>query len=306
MSTATAPPIPWTGTIPIPPPEALPTAGGAYALCLTLAQPVRLSITRLGRPLLQAGTYVYCGSAYGPGGLRARLARHLRRDKRPHWHVDHLLAAATVVDVVAVPGGNECELVAQIAALPGSAFPVPGFGSSDCRRCRAHLLKVAVDFTWPTALTNAPLTLRQATPGDADAIAAVFSPSFRLLDFLPALHTVEEDRTFIADVILPACDVLVVEHEGAIVGFLARDGNEIRLLYVHPGFLRRGAGSLLLEAAKASGVDELELWCFQANARARRFYERHGFKAIAFTDGRDNEEETPDVRYRWRRGGSQV
>ena len=142
---------------------------------------------------------------------------------------------------------------------------------------------------------------RTATTGDAGDIAAVYSPSFRLLAFLPMLHTVEEDRGFIEGVILKECEVMVAEAEGRIVSFLARKGEEIRLLYTLPDFIGSGAGSLLLDAAKASGVAALELWCFQANERARRFYERHGFRAIRFTDGTDNEEKTPDVRYRWQR-----
>jgi len=40
-----------------------------------------------------------------------------------------------------------------------------------------------------------------------------------------------------------------------------------------------------------------------ANARARRFYEARDFHAIRFTDGADNEERMPDIRYRWE-GGS--
>jgi hypothetical protein len=63
----------------------------------------------------------------------------------------------------------------------------------------------------------------------------------------------------------------------------------------------QGVGTQLVEAAKASGVDALELWCFQANTCARRFYEARGFRAIRFTDGADNEERTPDVRYRCER-----
>ena len=57
----------------------------------------------------------------------------------------------------------------------------------------------------------------------------------------------------------------------------------------------------MIEGAKRSGVTALELWCFQANTHARRFYERHGFKAIRFTDGHDNEERARDVRDRWAR-----
>lgn len=147
-------------------------------------------------------------------------------------------------------------------------------------------------------------TLRPATAADADAIAAVFSPSFRLLDFLPALHTVDEDRWFIEHVILKECRVTVAEIAGRMVGFLALEREEIRMLYTHPDFLGRGVGSRLIEHAKASGPPAIELWCFQANTRARRFYEARGFRAIRFTDGADNEERTPDVRYRWERTGS--
>jgi len=150
-------------------------------------------------------------------------------------------------------------------------------------------------------LQNSDLTLRTAVAGDADPIARVFSPSLRLLDFLPELHTVEQDRRFIASVILKECDVTVAEHDRAIVSFLARQDEEIRLLHTHPDFIGRGAGGLLIDAAKQSGVAALELWCFQANTGARQFYEAHGFRPIRFTDGENNEEKMPDVRYRWDR-----
>jgi GNAT superfamily N-acetyltransferase len=141
--------------------------------------------------------------------------------------------------------------------------------------------------------------LRAAKPEDAPAIAEVFSASFRLLDFLPALHTVDEDRWYIANIILKECNVTVAEDDSGIISFIARQGEEVRLLYTRPDRIGGGAGTRLIEAAKASGVAALELWCFQANARGRRFYEARGFRAIRFTAGADNEERMPDVRYRW-------
>ena len=144
-----------------------------------------------------------------------------------------------------------------------------------------------------------PFRLRPAVPDDADEIAAVFTASFRLLDFLPLLHTPDEDRWFIANVILRHCAVTVAEDASGIVGFLARSGGEVRLLHIRPDRIGCGAGTQLIEAVKASGTEALELWCFQQNARARRFYEARGFRAIRFTDGADNEERTPDIRYRW-------
>ena len=142
-------------------------------------------------------------------------------------------------------------------------------------------------------------TLRRATASDANEIANVYYGSFRLLTFLPMLHTIEEYRWFVSNVTLKECEVTVAEDESGIVAFLARRGEEVRLLYTRPDRIGMGAGTQLIDAAKATGVDALELWCFQANARARRFYEARGFHAIRFTDGADNEERMPDVRYRW-------
>jgi len=142
--------------------------------------------------------------------------------------------------------------------------------------------------------------LRRATASDADAIADVYSASFRLLTFLPMLHTIDGYRWFIANVILNECEVTVAEDEREIAAFLARQGEEVRLLYTRPDRIGMGAGTQLIDAAKATGIGALELCCFQANERARRFYEARGFRPIRFTDGADNEERMPDIRYRWK------
>lgn len=104
-----------------------------------------LPITRLGNPALEPGIYVYAGSAFGPGGIRARVGRHLRADKKPHWHIDHLSSRADCIDVKTYPGGRECDLVAVLCA-DGATVPVAGFGSSDCRDCAAHLVRLAAGF----------------------------------------------------------------------------------------------------------------------------------------------------------------
>jgi GNAT superfamily N-acetyltransferase len=146
-----------------------------------------------------------------------------------------------------------------------------------------------------------PFGLRRATDEDANSIAELFFASYRLLTFLPMLHTIEGYHRFVASVMLKECEVTVVEDDTGIISFLARQGEEVRQLYTRPDRIGRGAGTRLIEEAKSSGVAALELWCFHANARARRFYEARGFHAIRFTDGSGNEERTPDVRYRWER-----
>lgn len=116
---------------------ALPAQPGAYALALALPQPVVLARGRLAG-LVPAGLYVYAGSARGPGGIAARVRRHIRRDKRIHWHIDALTATAQIA-AVAVPDGAECAIVARLLAA-GFHPAIAGFGSSDCRTCPSHLL----------------------------------------------------------------------------------------------------------------------------------------------------------------------
>lgn len=123
-------------------PAALPAAPGAYLLAVRLPRPLVLRLPATGTVTLEAGTYLYAGSARGPGGIRARVGHHLRRGKRAHWHVDRLTAAGRVVAVAVAPGGSECALFAAVSGLSGALLPAPGFGSSDCRRCAAHLAQV--------------------------------------------------------------------------------------------------------------------------------------------------------------------
>lgn len=112
-----------------------PVSPGAYVLWLRLDAPLTATAGKIVARL-EPGDYLYCGSARGPGGLRARLARHMRRDKRAHWHVDQLTLAGNVLGAFIDEGGDECALN---AALGGFPIPLPGFGSSDCPRCAAHL-----------------------------------------------------------------------------------------------------------------------------------------------------------------------
>jgi GNAT superfamily N-acetyltransferase len=74
----------------------------------------------------------------------------------------------------------------------------------------------------------------------------------------------------------------------------------VEQLYVAPDWIGRGVGGRLLDLAKERRPDGLDLYCFQVNTFARRFYEARGFVPIAFGDGTRNMEHQPDVLYRWR------
>jgi GNAT superfamily N-acetyltransferase len=112
------------------------------------------------------------------------------------------------------------------------------------------------------------------------------------------VHTDDEVRDYFATVVVVAREVWIVEVDGPVVALLVLDGHWIDQLYVDPEWTGRGFGSQLVALAKTLRPSGLELWAFQSNTRARRFYERHGFSAVEFTDG-DNEERAPDVRYQW-------
>jgi GNAT superfamily N-acetyltransferase len=74
-------------------------------------------------------------------------------------------------------------------------------------------------------------------------------------------------------------------------------GSWISQLYILPGWNGKGIGTRLLQHAHSTLPKPIHLYTFQENAGARRFYERNGYKAVEFTDGRDNEERCPDVLY---------
>ena len=150
------------------------------------------------------------------------------------------------------------------------------------------------------ATESARFLIRLAQTRDGDAIAEVHTVSMReALPYLPELHTDDETRAWVANVVLPRQEVWVAEIAGRIVGVAALDGDMLAQLYILPGEQSRGIGSALLAKARARRPAGLRLYAFQRNTRAREFYERRGFVAIAFGDGSSNEESEPDVLYQW-------
>ena len=157
------------------------------------------------------------------------------------------------------------------------------------------------------------IEIRPATLSDAAAICEVYLNSRKVTQpYTRLVHSDAEHLQWIAEELIPQKEVSVAEVDGVIVGMMAltRDaqGGWIDQLYLHPDWTGRGIGSQFLELARArlsSGPDNpsgnsIRLYTFQENSAARRFYERLGFKEIAFGDGSANEEGTPDVLYEWR------
>lgn len=149
------------------------------------------------------------------------------------------------------------------------------------------------------------IVLRRPDPArldeEADAAMAVQRTTLRAtLQGLPHPHTEEEDRAWMRNN-FARCSVWLAVDGDRVVGVATRCGAWVRQLYVATDLTGTGIGKRLLDAmlaeAAADSIPTVELWTFQRNAGARRFYERNGFVAIEFTDGASNEEREPDVRY---------
>jgi L-amino acid N-acyltransferase YncA len=132
------------------------------------------------------------------------------------------------------------------------------------------------------------ITIRKATPEDAEAACAVLVRSIKeicapyyenddkvLTEWLenktPAnvRRWIESDRSY--------C-VVAVNAQGRVLGFASISGAEIMLNYVLPEALHQSIGKRMLQAleaqAIASGVDHIEV---VSSISAKSFYERNGY-----------------------------
>nr|WP_249811378.1 GNAT family N-acetyltransferase [Bradyrhizobium sp. 149] len=122
------------------------------------------------------------------------------------------------------------------------------------------------------------------------------------MPWLIGLHTPDQDRWFYSEHVFATCRVCGRFDGDVLSGIIAFRDGWIEQLYVLPAVQGGGVGTELLDFAKHA-CERLELWTFQRNARARRFYQARGFTLIEQTDGARNEEKEPDVRYLWTRAG---
>ena len=112
---------------------------GTYILILRSDITASVEIGRWGQLQLCPGYYAYIGSAFGSGGLRARVSRHCGSAKKMHWHIDYLRRHTRLVSVWYSHSGSRLEHEwAGLLSRTADAQPVAGFGCSDCA-CSSHL-----------------------------------------------------------------------------------------------------------------------------------------------------------------------
>ncbi len=116
-----------------------------YCLHIQISRKVKIKIGKLGAIEFPKGIYLYCGSARS--NFDARINRHLKRDKKIHWHIDYLLenkySKIVKIEKFKLSENTECTLLKQyISNNLAEKFAI-GFGASDCRNgCSTHLLRL--------------------------------------------------------------------------------------------------------------------------------------------------------------------
>ena len=150
-------------------------------------------------------------------------------------------------------------------------------------------------------IASVPFSLRRAVSSDATALADIHLRARReCMSYLPDDRSPEEVLTWIEEEVMPGHEeIWVAEEDGRVVGFFALSDELLYHLYVYPERHGQGAGSALLDRAKEVRPSGFQLWVFQRNTQARRFYEHRGLRLVELTDGSGNMEREPDARYEW-------
>jgi Uri superfamily endonuclease len=164
---------------------------GTYTLVFRSTATRNIRIGRLGTLPLRPGYYIYLGSAFGPGGTRARTARHLKKSTAKRWHIDYLKPRVELIEIWYThdPVRREHDWANALIAQPLFSAPLPGFGSSDCK-CLTHLLysrskpdirgqSTNIDFRIPFFLRCGAASHRTLELGQFHSIAETISVTSR-------------------------------------------------------------------------------------------------------------------------------
>ena len=113
---------------------------GIYILFISIKRDILIGVGALGKIKFTQGTYAYVGSAQN--GIKKRVTRHLRKEKKKFWHIDYLLEqkdnSVEEIFYQKAPKKKECRIAEALSKL---GEPIKGFGCSDCS-CVSHLFRI--------------------------------------------------------------------------------------------------------------------------------------------------------------------
>ena len=157
-------------------------------------------------------------------------------------------------------------------------------------QCRKHGCPyILIDESYPDGLADFPLdhTVREASFPDMSLASHIMVTSFRTA-FASFVSPETMDACTNPDNCLAMLEGIFAEGRmrflmAGDVGFLCwqetESGAEIVALHTLPESWGTGTGhALLTEALNRIGEQKVFLWAFEKNIRARKFYEKHGFR----------------------------
>jgi len=142
--------------------------------------------------------------------------------------------------------------------------------------------------------------IRAFEPADVHDLVPMWRQSFEHGVGIADPHPLDEQMAYFHEQILPTHAVRVALEGERLVGFCASNAESVAQLHVRVERIGQGIGTCLLDLAKQHSAGSLWLYTFARNTNARRFYERHGFVAVA--KGFEATWQLADVKYRWVKG----
>lgn len=115
---------------------------GIYILEIYLNRNIFISHPKFSEYKFSKGFYYYIGSAQR--NLKARIIRHLSKDKKLNWHIDWLTInnntkIKRIFILYDTPKIYECKLAQKLHNIIVDKTQLKGFGNSDCKSCYSHI-----------------------------------------------------------------------------------------------------------------------------------------------------------------------
>jgi chorismate mutase/GNAT superfamily N-acetyltransferase len=143
------------------------------------------------------------------------------------------------------------------------------------------------------------LQFRTGLVDDLDAVYDVFVAASAAPGHPVETRTPEEVRDWIDTFLDRPAELWLACRDDDVLGFFVLRGSWLSMIFVHPGRPARGVGAALMDVVKALRRQGFGLRVYQANARARDFYRRHGLVELESTDGSSYNDGQPDLQMAW-------
>jgi len=148
-------------------------------------------------------------------------------------------------------------------------------------------------------MMNRSCFIRDANKTDMPVCAAILNDWIDETSWMPRVHDREDVERYYRDIVFRERQVKIADVDGRACAFMAlSDDAYITALYAGRDYRRAGLGKGLVDHAKTIFPDRLNLWTFDENRDAQRFYRREMFTEVRRTND-DNEEKLPDILFQW-------